>query len=68
MWLRTHGRPRLPFDREFREMFDYQKTDPKEHLQALEAYLEVAPYIVPSEKWLHRPVSRATLANYRATA
>ncbi|EGP88766.1 uncharacterized protein MYCGRDRAFT_38168 [Zymoseptoria tritici IPO323] len=58
MWLRTHGRPRLPFDREFREMFDYQKTDPKEHLQALEAYLEVAPYIVPSEKWLHRPILR----------
>ncbi|GIZ47268.1 hypothetical protein CKM354_001036500 [Cercospora kikuchii] len=57
-WLRAHGKPRLPFGREYREMFGYEKVDPREHIASLEQFLTVAAYIVPKEEWLHKPVLR----------
>lgn len=57
-WLQSYGRPRLPFERAYREATNYQKSDPKEHIATLEKYLKIAPYLVPRDKSLHRPVLR----------
>lgn len=57
-WLQTHGKPRLPFDGEYREMFGYNKVDPGEHVSSLENYLKIAAYIVPHQDWLCKPVIR----------
>ncbi|CAK1366384.1 unnamed protein product [Cercospora beticola] len=57
-WLRAHGKPRLPFDRGYREMFSYDKVDPREHTASLEKFLKIAAYIVPEEDWLDKPVIR----------
>ncbi|KAI7531858.1 hypothetical protein KC331_g13880 [Hortaea werneckii] len=57
-WLRSHGKSRLPFDREYREMFNYEKVDPDEHIRSLEKFLKVAAPTVPIEEWLHKPVIR----------
>ncbi|KAH9834716.1 26S protease regulatory subunit 4 [Teratosphaeria destructans] len=57
-WLRAYGKPRLPFDREYREMFNDRPVDPNEHLRNLEEFLKVAAYLVPGEDWLNQPVIR----------
>lgn len=57
-WLQAHAKPRLPFDREYREMFGYKKVDPAHHVASLEKFLKVAAYIVPKDDWLHKPVIR----------
>ncbi|KAI7211688.1 hypothetical protein KC333_g7551 [Hortaea werneckii] len=57
-WLQLHGRPRLPFDREYREMFNYAKVDSGEHIRCLEKFLKVTSHIVPVEEWLHKPIIR----------
>ncbi|RMY17246.1 hypothetical protein D0867_06172, partial [Hortaea werneckii] len=57
-WLRSHGKPRLTFDREYREMFNYEKVDPDDHIRSLEKFLKVAAHTVPVEAWLHKPVIR----------
>ncbi|RMY04672.1 hypothetical protein D0868_06820 [Hortaea werneckii] len=57
-WLHSHGKPRLPFDREYREIFNYAEVDPEEHINSLEKFLKVASHAVPAEEWLHKPVIR----------
>ncbi|CAK3994612.1 26S protease regulatory subunit 4 [Lecanosticta acicola] len=57
-WVQSYSRPRFPFDREYREMFDYKKVDPCEHARNLQAFLDIAPHIVPRQEWLHRHVIR----------
>ncbi|KAK2765652.1 hypothetical protein FQN54_008508 [Arachnomyces sp. PD_36] len=57
-WLRSYGKPRFPFDREYREATKYQKSDPKEYISTLEKYLKIAPFLVPKDKSLHRPTLR----------
>ncbi|KAI6897280.1 hypothetical protein KC318_g10241, partial [Hortaea werneckii] len=57
-WLHSHGKPRLPFDREYREMFNYAQVDPEEHINSLEKFLKVISHTVPAEEWLHKPVIR----------
>ncbi|RMZ27187.1 hypothetical protein D0859_08744, partial [Hortaea werneckii] len=57
-WLHSHGKPRLPFDREYREMFNYEKVNPEEHIRTLEKYLKVTSHTVPVEEWLQKPVIR----------
>ena len=34
-WIRAYGRPRFPFERAYRETFDYKKQDPEEHANSL---------------------------------
>jgi hypothetical protein len=60
-WLRRYGKPRLPFDREYREILGYKKMDPEDHIRALDDHLSVTPYLVPREDWLHKPVSESRL-------
>ncbi|KAK4544251.1 hypothetical protein LTR36_004461 [Oleoguttula mirabilis] len=57
-WLRKYGRPRYPVDRVYREFIGYQKSQPQEHLENLERYLQTAPHLVPAEVWLHKPTLR----------
>ncbi|KAH0842096.1 phosphotransferase family protein [Fonsecaea pedrosoi] len=57
-WLKAFGRPRLPFQRAYRECMNYEKSQPEEHAESLEKYMRLAPYLVPSEPRFHRPVLR----------
>jgi len=58
-WLKTHARPRLPYIIPHRELYDYQKVSPAEHVASVEKYLQIAPHLVPSsEDYLLRPTLR----------
>ncbi|KAH3973014.1 hypothetical protein HBH52_147360 [Parastagonospora nodorum] len=57
-WIDKHGKPRYPFHRQHREAFQYVKQDPKVHAQSLEAYLRVAPYLIPEGGELEVPMLR----------
>ena len=58
-WLKTHARPRLPYIIPHRELYDYQKVSPAEHVANVEKYLQIAPHLVPSnEDYLLRPTLR----------
>ncbi|RMZ75960.1 hypothetical protein DV737_g5059, partial [Chaetothyriales sp. CBS 132003] len=57
-WLKAFGRPRLPFERAYRECMNYRESRPKEHVKSLENYLKIAPYLVPHETRFHRPILR----------
>jgi hypothetical protein len=57
-WLRAYGRPRFPFERAYRETFDYKKQDPKEHANSLADYIQLAPHLVPKCSKLNLPVLR----------
>ncbi|KAI7109973.1 hypothetical protein KC343_g10182 [Hortaea werneckii] len=57
-WLHSYGKPRLPFDREYCEMFNYEKVNPDEHIRTLEKFVQVAAHTVPAEEWLRKPVIR----------
>lgn len=53
-WIEKYGRPRLPFDRMYRDITGYQKSDPREHYKNLETYLQIADRLVPREAFLNR--------------
>ena len=57
-WLQSYGRARLPFERAYREYTNYEKSQPQEHIESLEKYLQIAPYLLPRDTSLHRPVLR----------
>ncbi|EEH04098.1 phosphotransferase enzyme family protein [Histoplasma capsulatum G186AR] len=57
-WLQSYGKPRFPFERAYREATNYRKSVPEEHMATLEKYLKIAPYLVPKDKSLHRPILR----------
>lgn len=58
-YLNKHGRPLLPFQRLYRELYNYQKVSPSEHIQNLEKYLQAIPHIIPhSDSTLTRPTLR----------
>ncbi|CZT47153.1 uncharacterized protein RSE6_07686 [Rhynchosporium secalis] len=58
-WLKTHARPRLPHIIPHRELHDYQKVSPADHVASIEKYLQIAPYLVPRDKdYLLRPTLR----------
>lgn len=57
-WIRAYGRTRFPFERAYRETFDYKKQNPGEHARSLEDYLKLAPHLVPTCAKLNVPVLR----------
>jgi hypothetical protein len=57
-WIRAYGQPRFPFERAYRETFDYKRQDPKEHANSLVDYIRLAPYFVPTSSKLNLPVLR----------
>ncbi|KAE8350855.1 phosphotransferase family protein [Aspergillus coremiiformis] len=56
-WLRAYGRPRFPFQRAYRESMQYRLSLPNDHIRSLEAYLKIAPELLPSNELL-RPLLR----------
>jgi serine/threonine protein kinase len=58
-YLTRFGQPLHPFRRLRREIYNYQKQLPSEHLDNLEKYLRVAPFLIPDgNKTLSRPTLR----------
>lgn len=57
-WIEKYGRSRLPFDRVYRDITRYQKSDPQEHYKNLEAYLRIADRLIPREASFNRPTLR----------
>ncbi|KAF1960978.1 hypothetical protein CC80DRAFT_523199 [Byssothecium circinans] len=47
-YLTKFGHSLHPFQRLHREIFNYQKQSPSEHLENLNKYLRVAPHLIPS--------------------
>ncbi|KAF2437966.1 kinase-like protein [Karstenula rhodostoma CBS 690.94] len=57
-WLSAYGRPRFPFERAYRETFNYEKQNPEEHANSLREYIRLAPHLVPTSSKLNLPVLR----------
>jgi hypothetical protein len=57
-WLQKYAVPRMPFDRVYRDITGYEKSDPQEHHKNLEMYLQIADRLVPKEAFLNRPTLR----------
>ncbi|UJO21852.1 Altered inheritance of mitochondria protein 9, mitochondrial [Fulvia fulva] len=57
-WLETYGKPRFPRERMYRDITNFQKSQPEEHLESLRKYLQIAPSLVPKESWLSKPTLR----------
>jgi hypothetical protein len=58
-WLRTCGLPRLPYNINHRELHNYRKVSPLDHIASVEKYLQIAPHLVPhNEEYLLRPTLR----------
>ncbi|KAH8707543.1 kinase-like domain-containing protein [Phaeosphaeriaceae sp. PMI808] len=57
-WIRAYGRPRFPFERAYRETFDYEKQDPKEYAEPLLDYIQLAPYLIPTPSSLNLHILR----------
>jgi hypothetical protein len=57
-WIHAYGRTRFPFERAYRETFDYKKQDPEEHAKSLADYIQLAPQLVPTCSKLNRPLLR----------
>ena len=58
--LSMHAQPRFPA-REYREFSNYQKSDPAEHIESLQKYLKIAPYLLPTsaeDQYLLKPTLR----------
>jgi hypothetical protein len=57
--LKGFGRPLHPFQRLRREVHNYQKQSPLEHLENLEKYLPIVPFLIPEgNDTLIRPTLR----------
>lgn len=41
-WTKTFAKPRLHYERSYRELHGFKKMHPQVHLHALEKYLQVA--------------------------
>jgi len=57
-WIQKYGTPRIPFDRVYRDITGYQKSDPREHYKNLENYLQIADRLAPEEVSFTRPTLR----------
>ncbi|KAI4609381.1 hypothetical protein J4E80_008631 [Alternaria sp. BMP 0032] len=58
-YLTKFGRPLHPFQHLRREIYNYQKQSPLDHLACLEKYLRIAPHLIPHDnEALARPTLR----------
>lgn len=58
-YLSRFGRPLHPIQRLHREIYNFQKLSPSEHLQSLEKYLQIVRHIAPNgDETLTRPTLR----------
>ncbi|KAG9200433.1 Phosphotransferase enzyme [Epicoccum nigrum] len=55
-YLTKYGQPLHPFQPLRRELYNYQKVSPSEHVHSLDKYLQAVPYIIPNgESTITRP-------------
>ena len=52
-YLEKFGRPLLPFQRERRESYGYEKQPPSDHIKNLERYLLIVPSLIPKDPASH---------------
>ncbi|KAF2126260.1 hypothetical protein P153DRAFT_347351 [Dothidotthia symphoricarpi CBS 119687] len=58
-YLKEFGQPLHPFQRLRREIYNYEKQPPSEHLNSLAKYLQIASYLIPKgNDTLTRPTLR----------
>ncbi|KAL5394805.1 hypothetical protein PMIN06_008576 [Paraphaeosphaeria minitans] len=58
-YLTKFGQPLHPFQRLRREIYNYRKQLPLDHLNSLDKYLRIAPYLIPqNNESLTRPTFR----------
>ncbi|BDD57602.1 hypothetical protein MAP00_002953 [Monascus purpureus] len=58
-WTKFYTKPRLPYERLYREIYKFRKVSPDTHIQNLLDYLKLAPFLgFSAGTALHRPVMR----------
>ena len=58
-WAKAHAKPRLHYERAYREIHGFRKSLPDQHIKNLTDYLSIAPYIgFEAGRTLNRPVLR----------
>lgn len=58
-WTKTFAKPRLHYERSYRELHGFKKMHPQAHIHALEKYLQLANCLgYPQGSNLNRPVLR----------
>ena len=60
-YLEKFGRPILPFQRLRRELYDYKRQSHLEHLENQGKYLQIAPYLAPSDTFTHPTIRHPDL-------
>ncbi|OOF98798.1 hypothetical protein ASPCADRAFT_140162 [Aspergillus carbonarius ITEM 5010] len=58
-WTKSHAKPRLPYERLYREIYDFRKVHPDIHIRNISDYLKIAPFLgFEAGTTMHRPVLR----------
>ncbi|KAK6832190.1 hypothetical protein RU639_002894 [Aspergillus parasiticus] len=58
-WTKAYAKPRLPYDRLYREIYYFKQVSPDSHITGLSKYLEVIPFLAyGNDSTLNRPVMR----------
>lgn len=58
-WTRTYAKPRLPYERLYRELYNFKQVFPESHITDLSDYLKIASYLgYKDNSSLNRPVIR----------
>lgn len=57
-YLQRFGKPRFPYERHYRDITHFEKSNPDTHIENLQLFRKVCPSLVPEEKWLQKPVLR----------
>lgn len=59
VWTQQHARPRLPYERLYREIYNYEKVSPNDHISNLTDYLRIAEHLaLDAGSSLGRPTLR----------
>ena len=57
-WLKSNGKPSIPREPFYRELYGHQEVDPNQHLRSLSEYLSIACYLIPDDGEMTRPTLR----------
>ncbi|KAL9621737.1 MAG: hypothetical protein Q9160_003855 [Pyrenula sp. 1 TL-2023] len=57
-WLKKYGKPSLPHEKFYREIYSYDRVDPQAQMSALSDYLSIIHYLVPEDESLTVPTIR----------
>ncbi|KAJ9400232.1 hypothetical protein DTO282F9_3002 [Paecilomyces variotii] len=58
-WTKNYAKPRLPYERLYREIYHFSKVSPDTHMRNLSDYLKLVPFLgFGAGTALHRPVMR----------